>query len=404
MSLQYIGARYVPKFYQGSNGTEWNTNTAYEALTIVTYLNNSYTSIKPVPASIGNPKDNSDFWAATGNFNAQLQQLQNDVNEIKINLNRRYIVLCDSYGLALNQSNINFYEESFYVLGITNYQGFNSSGCGFIGDGTNTFLKLLSDNLQKIPEKNTVTDIIVFGGANDQGSVLTVPQAIGIFTKFAKSYFPNATVYVGCISKNLNPAAIANLNNTILAYKTAPIYNTNYINNTEFIMSRYTDFNSDLVHPTYNGITKMSKYFCEWLLKGDLSVTETCGPSMEFTDDVDVTYNFSVQYQQNGTVSLKGQNGMLALVTFKAPKSIHVGQNVFPAFTTFKDGFIIPLITGDFSLYSTYYENSHLFSVQISPTVITSPMQLTCNMAIYSDADTSIQSLIINPSTTITIF
>ena len=36
---QYIGARYVPKF---SNPIEWNRNNSYEALTIVTYLNNSY--------------------------------------------------------------------------------------------------------------------------------------------------------------------------------------------------------------------------------------------------------------------------------------------------------------------------------------------------------------------------
>ena len=80
---QYIGARYVPKFYEGSNGSEWDANVQYEALTIVTYLNNTYTSKKFVPASVGSPMSNPDYWVATGMYNAQLNALTERVNGLE---------------------------------------------------------------------------------------------------------------------------------------------------------------------------------------------------------------------------------------------------------------------------------------------------------------------------------
>ena len=50
---QYIGARYVPIFYTASdNSNDWEAGVQYEPLTIVTYLNQSYTSKKQVQASV----------------------------------------------------------------------------------------------------------------------------------------------------------------------------------------------------------------------------------------------------------------------------------------------------------------------------------------------------------------
>lgn len=72
--LQYVGARYVPKFFENPNGSaEWISGVPYEPLTIVTYLGNSYTSKIPVPAGIN--VTNTQYWAATGNYNAQLQNV-----------------------------------------------------------------------------------------------------------------------------------------------------------------------------------------------------------------------------------------------------------------------------------------------------------------------------------------
>ena len=76
MVKQFVGARYVPKF---ASPVEWTASTSYEALTIVTFNNASYTSKVPVPPTVGNPANNPQYWALTGNYNAQVEQYRQEV-------------------------------------------------------------------------------------------------------------------------------------------------------------------------------------------------------------------------------------------------------------------------------------------------------------------------------------
>ena len=73
---QYIGARYVPLF---ADPIEWTNTRAYEPLTIVVHEGNSYTSKQAVP--IGIEIDNTQFWALTGNYNAQIEQYRSEVSQ-----------------------------------------------------------------------------------------------------------------------------------------------------------------------------------------------------------------------------------------------------------------------------------------------------------------------------------
>lgn len=73
-TTQYIGARYVPLF---AEPIEWDKTKQYEPLTIVTHNGNSYTSRQFVPTGIEITNEN--FWALTGNFNAQVEQYRNEV-------------------------------------------------------------------------------------------------------------------------------------------------------------------------------------------------------------------------------------------------------------------------------------------------------------------------------------
>ena len=79
---QYIGARYVPIFFDNNGSTEWVGNHSYEPLTIVTYLGNSYTSKKLVTANIGDPASNPEYWASTGIYNSQVEQYREEVQEL----------------------------------------------------------------------------------------------------------------------------------------------------------------------------------------------------------------------------------------------------------------------------------------------------------------------------------
>lgn len=71
---QYVGARYVPLF---ADPIEWDSARAYEPLTIVLHQGNSYTSRQSVP--IGVDISDGAFWAATGNYNAQIEQYRAEV-------------------------------------------------------------------------------------------------------------------------------------------------------------------------------------------------------------------------------------------------------------------------------------------------------------------------------------
>ena len=76
---QYIGARYVPKFYEGNSGDLWESGIGYEALTIVRYSTNYFCSKKPVPSTVGSPNNNPDYWANIG----LLGDLVNDIAELQ---------------------------------------------------------------------------------------------------------------------------------------------------------------------------------------------------------------------------------------------------------------------------------------------------------------------------------
>jgi len=80
----YIGMRYVPIFLG-----DWDSSISYEALSIVNYGNNTYTSKKPVP--VGTLPTDTNYWALTGNYNGAILNLQgrmdlaeNDIDNLEI--------------------------------------------------------------------------------------------------------------------------------------------------------------------------------------------------------------------------------------------------------------------------------------------------------------------------------
>lgn len=72
---EYIGARYVPLFMG-----EWSSENTYEPLSIVEHQGNSYTSRQAVPSGID--ISNEQYWAVTGNFNAQVEQYRQEVQQL----------------------------------------------------------------------------------------------------------------------------------------------------------------------------------------------------------------------------------------------------------------------------------------------------------------------------------
>lgn len=96
MERQYIGARYVPKFWDnGSGSTDWTPNIPYESMVVVTYMNNSYTSKVPVPATQIAPNVDTEHWALTGAYNAQVEQYRQDVIKLEQKVNSLFVNVKD---------------------------------------------------------------------------------------------------------------------------------------------------------------------------------------------------------------------------------------------------------------------------------------------------------------------
>src|SRR5699024_2943233 len=76
----YVGHRYKPKMFG-----EWDKTKLYEPLSIVQYQGNSFTSRQYVP--VGIEITNEEFWASTGNYNAQVEQYRQDVVNLGNDIN-----------------------------------------------------------------------------------------------------------------------------------------------------------------------------------------------------------------------------------------------------------------------------------------------------------------------------
>ena len=235
MVKQYVGARYVPKF---ASPVEWAADTSYEALTIVTFNNASYTSKVPVPPTVGNPANNPQYWALTGNYNAQVEQyrveaenakqtaqnvqdnLNNEIttreetdNTLQTNINkakkRTFILIGDSLGLGYVSSTgksgrgwIKWFQDLYpqfnFIVGP--YEGNGLMGFTTGIDGNAFYNALFNVVMPTGIEKTDVTDIVVLGGTNDyfNGNWNNIYANISAFCDYARVNFPYATVRVGC--------------------------------------------------------------------------------------------------------------------------------------------------------------------------------------------------------------
>jgi hypothetical protein len=88
---KYIGARYVPIF---DSEASWKKTKPYEPLTIVSYQGDSYTSKTYVPTNID--ITNTLYWAHTGNYNAQVEQYRQNVENVTVDLNNQILGIQNS--------------------------------------------------------------------------------------------------------------------------------------------------------------------------------------------------------------------------------------------------------------------------------------------------------------------
>lgn len=199
INRQYVGARYVPKVMG-----EWNKALQYEALSIVTYAGNSFTSKVPVPANID--ISNKTYWVNTGNYNAQVEAYRQQTSQLENRLNSEIIDrkndtkdnilwIGDSYSVNYNHKLPNGVR---YMLNAKNWYEYSKGGAGFLGAWAGaTFNDLIEQakNDMSASQKEMIKHVYIVGGANDSSFSWTqLKDKVVSTVQNARSSFPNAQV------------------------------------------------------------------------------------------------------------------------------------------------------------------------------------------------------------------
>lgn len=349
---QYIGARYTIKVYENSQdagSAEWEANTSYEPLVMVTYNNSSYLSKKDVPATIGNPAQNPIYWIVTGAYNGQILNLQNQidaiVNEIgdansgiikdiddmqtsisnlslpKSFKHKKVVWIGDSYGDGANehpeliQNAVGF--DEFYNLstGSTGFTGKEGSADQNVALEWKTILTNWVNN-QSSETLNGITDVYISGGFNDvySTSISTIRSYISAFMTYAKSVLPNAHFYLvfcgwcggpsgGDVTTPTETAAAASFryrlaNKVMIAYSQSELYGMTYLGNAINALHNYRIcFEADKYHPSATGQERLARQILNLMMGGSdipyTSITDG-GENQVFT--ISTMYGVSPYY------------------------------------------------------------------------------------------------------------
>lgn len=268
---QYIGARYVPRFMG-----QYDAGTVYEGLDVVENgLGTSYIARKPVPANT--PLTDTSYWAVYGASSGAIINLQNqidvidaDIADINMRMKKRYIFIGDSYGHASGSNG--WIDIVVNLLGLTVSDFYDSAqgGAGFTTSPTN-FLSLLQTLFGNVDDPDTITDIVVLGGANDIAQTeQNVSNAIASFNTYAHTAFPRAAIKIGMIAGSADPTKIGiQIDRVLRGYSNCGI--AEFLNNLEYVLHDRSLLIADMVHPTSAGFQLLGRKIVE-ALNGGCSV------------------------------------------------------------------------------------------------------------------------------------
>lgn len=284
MVRQYIGARYVPKFYENSDGTsEWRSGVIYEPLTIVTWNGNSYTSKRAVPAEIGDPSLNPGYWVATGNYNQQIDAILEAMQTLQGELNKGYqkiVLLSDSYGADAATGGDSWISQTITELGsrVIHSKFWGGAGFGWNVNSEYYFPALFSNDLTA---DSSADIVLLLAGANDgnlinNGSATESNITAGITAgiNVLKGLYPNAQIVFGFVGRNKNPGSFKSYFRARNAYLECQRYGAYYLNNSEYCLHNRGLIGSADLHPNLAGSTKLAQMAVTVLNGWDYEVIE----------------------------------------------------------------------------------------------------------------------------------
>lgn len=237
---EYTGMRYVPVF---ADPPEWSSANSYEALEIVIHQGSSYTSktFVPVGIDISDPQ----YWALTGNYNAQVEQYRQEVSQYsqevsqyrqevlkfdgRINDNAQAIV--NLKGELLSQKHMVLIGDSYtnpavplentplwweYVCKNLNVVAHNyaKGGAGYQVPGNLFSTQVANAVADTAYDHKTVEYCVVYGGINDIGQI-SATMVQNVYDALQKE-FVNAKVVIALNAGQKNQRNHSNNRRTLV--------------------------------------------------------------------------------------------------------------------------------------------------------------------------------------------
>lgn len=295
-----------------------------------------------------------------------ISNLQSQINTINTELEnitgKRYIFIGDSYNTTdTPEGGVPIVPWGSLVpnyIGISSNQYYNYglSGAGWARENK-TFQSMLESHYNEITNKDTITDIIVLGGVNDQSYTNSqILSAIRAFASYCRTNYPNALVTIGIISWTKSNAIRKRLREMLQFYNNAGIES-----NIRIIDSAYTWYHAYNLyqpdgHPNSTGsqviawslanFLKNGQVRSQWYNDGDISST---GNTLGMTGNIG-------SYE----MSLNGENVNIKF-TFNStitPDSVEIRSGSTHTLGTFNDvyayapsGFALPIYEGTCWMY-----------------------------------------------------
>lgn len=281
---QYIGARYVPKF---ADPIQWDNTRSYEALTMVTNLGNCYTSKKSVPTGVA--ISNTEYWALTGNYNAQVEEYREEVEQLqedfealsdKVYPNYKNIILIgDSYGTA-NGGTVTISHpfpervQAWLGLGNDNFRASFANGAGFGNGAFYTNFNAIASSMTD-DEMADVSDIYFIGGWNDESNRVTQAQFLaGVedCEALISSKFTHAQKHIVLVAHSVASSTYERLSTTIEWYDDLEKRGWAVDRNMRYVLINPAWVIADGAHPNQDGVDALAKYFCDVVYSGQCDV------------------------------------------------------------------------------------------------------------------------------------
>lgn len=214
--------------------------------------------------------DIADLYAKLGTLaNLETPVKTSIVTAINSVIHHKYVLVGDSYlGGYDGSTTVNswgYYFKDCNGISSDDCYIWYESGAGFVragGDHGYNFKSLIEAKVATISNANEITDVIICGGVNDHSyDIGTITNSMSACIASAKTNFPNATIYVGCISNkstyNENVTRQQINDRVLYVYRQCGKYGARYLSNIEQICHDWSNFGVDGVHFTQDGYQKI---------------------------------------------------------------------------------------------------------------------------------------------------